>query len=464
MSNYSCSEPPYNYTTACNGEFTMESLQVRVPFIVTEIINTVHRQVSKALTTDPSKAEDGKLIISQLTTLIHEMSTNKPLTPIQDDHIGDIPQINSFLSKYYQENTWIDAPFLYWETYLYRRIAGIFLRSNNFKSFDYFADSKKKAFLDSVSAIAQLVAKVDLLVSECSETSASVAQDTIQKRKLVGFLEILQISLWGNQTDLSMFPDLKTADLEKMQANLLSGDNKHNLVSNDSEAIFHIAESAKADSISIVLDNSGFELFGDLLLAHWLIELGYTSKVIFHSKNIPWYVSDVTPWDFSYVVDSCANKDTFINDTNKSDPSFLENIATLSTMAQKWQSHLKSGVWQVQSHHFWTGPYQYTLLPEIAPDLWATLSQSNLVFFKGDLNYRKLISDLAWPTDTPFVRAIGAIADSTTAPAIIALRTSKAEVMVGVDPETFKPLDKNVPNWKSIGKYGVIQCSSGRFA
>ncbi len=41
-----------------------------------------------------------------------------------------------------------------------------------------------------------------------------------------------------------------------------------------------------------------------------------------------------------------------------------------------------------------------------SPGLYRSLSESRLVVFKGDLNYRKLVGDLAWPPDTQFQKAL----------------------------------------------------------
>lgn len=38
---------------------------------------------------------------------------------------------------------------------------------------------------------------------------------------------------------------------------------------------------------------------------------------------------------------------------------------------------------------FWTTQYAYQDMPAVAPELVADLAKSDLVFFKGDLNYRK---------------------------------------------------------------------------
>jgi damage-control phosphatase, subfamily III len=91
-----------------------------------------------------------------------------------------------------------------------------------------------------------------------------------------------------------------------------------------------------------------------------------------------------------------------------------------------------------------------------APDLFLHLSNSDLVFFKGDLNHRKLTYDCAAPANTPFEKAIGPMGEKAGAPKICSLRTIKSDVVVGLvsgGNEKTKTLDENEPGWKISGKY-----------
>lgn len=91
-----------------------------------------------------------------------------------------------------------------------------------------------------------------------------------------------------------------------------------------------------------------------------------------------------------------------------------------------------------------------------APDLFLHLSRSDLVYFKGDLNHRKLTYDCAAPASTPFEKAIGPMASKVGAPKVCSLRTIKSDVVVGLGEDgdgTAKRLDGEEPGWKISGKY-----------
>ena len=56
--------------------------------------------------------------------------------------------------------------------------------------------------------------------------------------------------------------------------------------------------------VGIILDNSGYELFGDMCLAEVILRTTRVSSVTFHMKSIPWFRSDVTEGDMEYMLDS----------------------------------------------------------------------------------------------------------------------------------------------------------------
>ncbi|OMJ09201.1 Protein-glutamate O-methyltransferase [Smittium culicis] len=466
--------PPYPYTTAENSPFTKVSLIERVPHIVTDIINHLHKEILKLdqnSDADSLRIEETKFIISELSKIKHEMTTGKVIPLLEHDSVGDVEEYNNYIKTYFDSQTWLQAPFLLWETYLYRRIKGLFARSKTIASFDYFEELKIKALFQSKTAILKLSKRLVDNLNNCkAQAEAHTNADQLAILNEVAFLEVLHNSLWGNQTDLSMFPDLKAEDLVSMQQKLLSEDaNKSSTIHNDSQLIYDYFLNISSNNpnsnitVGIVLDNSGFELFGDLLLATWLIEMNYANKVIFHTKPFPWYVSDVTPNDFSYVINTLANESTFRNSPN----SCPAEIDALVSLGSKWQSYVDSKKWVVETDLFWTSPYPTCFLPTKNPKLWNSLCESKLLFFKGDLNYRKLISDLAWPVDTPFKKAIGSLSNpkqnaapnTDNFPVIVALRTSKADVMVGVDLKIAQQLEDSDPNWRTSGKYGVIQAN-----
>lgn len=89
-----------------------------------------------------------------------------------------------------------------------------------------------------------------------------------------------------------------------------------NILGNDLHKLADYVMTIKNGRIDFILDNAGksyegtgsinhtdetgFELYCDLVYADWLIQSGTCSEVIFHGKKIPWFVSDVTKKDWDW--------------------------------------------------------------------------------------------------------------------------------------------------------------------
>jgi hypothetical protein len=120
------------------------------------------------------------------------------------------------------------------------------------------------------------------------------------------------------------------------------------------------------------------------------------------------------------------------------------------------QQYEKDGRWVYEQHPFWCTGYTFWDLHSEAPDLFLHLSRSDLVFFKGDLNHRKLTYDCAAPASTPFDVAVGPMASAPGAPKVCSLRTIKSDVVVGLGDDgdgIAEKLDQEEPGWKISGKY-----------
>lgn len=322
-------------------------------------------------------------------------------------------------------------------------VQSIFATSTHWKGYDVFQRQKDWTFVNSRAAVEELAKRFATVVS--NNVSEAAAEKLL-------FEEMTQIALWGNATDLSLLTKLSLEDIQSLQGSEAIARNRRNIVDDDTDQVWDYLSSRSPGQIDIVLDNSGFEFFADLVYASYLLRRGIAKTVQLHAKTFPWFVSDVTPRDVTATLDLLSSKDYF---------PIRDGIDDFVAMVKQ---DFNSGAMTVTSHPFWNSSLPFTALPQSAPDLLKELRSSNLVIFKGDLNYRKLVRDGMWPFTTPFKSALGAMGAGSGV-RILALRTNKADVCVGIiDEEKVRSLEKEAPDsaWTKSGKYAVISFSDGQ--
>ena len=269
------------------------------------------------------------------------------------------------------------------------------------------------------------------------------------------FIEMTEIALWGNATDLSLLTTLSLEEIHSLQGKKAIQEGQLRIVSNDMRAAWSWLTSNRGGRVDVVLDNSGFEFFTDLVYSLYLVDSGLASTINFHVKSIPWFVSDVTPNDVTGLFHAL------------SDPRYFPNSSCKTReLAARLKAAFDKGTFKVKEHPFWTSGSDFQEMPNVAPDLLDSLTDSRLVIFKGDLNYRKLVRDACWPHTTPFKDALGPlglphVGRQGKPLRILALRTNKADVCVGLDPQTLQRVEREAPNkeWVRNGKYAVVSFS-----
>ncbi|KAF2404799.1 DUF89-domain-containing protein [Trichodelitschia bisporula] len=353
-----------------------------------------------------------------------------------------------------------------------RRLQQLFTLSTHWKAYDIFHATKTTALRSSRRAIIELATHFKAITQSLSSSSFPSEEDR-EKAALLLFQEVSLISLWGNATDLSLLPDLSHSALQKLQGAAARQASAGNLLANDLPAAFEVLrglqKAGKPRRVDIVLDNAGFELYVDLVLAAYLLVAGLADSVILRPKSMPWFVSDVVAADLYGLLNALADPAFFGDDVAEAEAADLRFLfEKLSVLHAEGQMILRPDAFWTSAHSFWR-------LPSQAPDLWGDLKDAALVVFKGDLNYRKLVGDVMWPPTTPFSEAIGPLNEGLR---VLALRTCKGDVVVGLpegrdeelrhtegaagqfDEEAKK--DDKARRWAWCGKWAVVQFADGK--
>jgi len=426
------------------NSFAYVTIKDRMPEILTKVIDVLSRYASKQHYEDNEKeANDIKSAVGKLSQLRNEMMTDKVIRPF-DDSYSDLKMWNSVVKdlRNLEDNKsdpkWFNTPWLTVECYFYRRIFETLMQSICLKDFDPFVDQKEKAFHSSKVPMATLAHYVIQFTKGQPDSVEEAIRDREQLR--LDFEMLFEYCLWGNKCDLSLSAGTQvTHQLQESSQlkNLLA-----HILSNHTEKVWEqiLVAEARAHGharLDFVLDNAGFELYTDLCLAEFLLDKKLFDSVHFHVKNIPWFVSDTSKKDFLWTIDQCK----------KSDDSVIAELG------MRWANRVNEGTFVIREHPYWTYSLDYAAMEQVSPDLYQDLSKSQLVIFKGDLNYRKLIGDRSWDFTTPFSRALWGF---NPAP-LCALRTLKADLVVGLDPGKADETAAKDSRWMVNGQYAVIQ-------
>lgn len=467
--------PPY--MTSDTTSFAFISARDRWPVIITQAIDDVYRTITQV--NDKAKEDEGKKIVEDLAKLKYELQHNRQLTPIRDDGKPDVTLYNQELEKL-GTVTWFNVPWLYSECYLYRRIATHFSLSQHWKSYDIFARQKMSTFRSSRPAVVELAGRYKDLVTQIHSDKSKTGPEADEAQRIL-FDEMMEICLWGNATDLSLLTSLTYEDIQKLQGSEARKASEKNILINDLDKAFGVLRKAcdegkKERRVDIVLDNAGFELYVDLILAGYLLSSGLATNVVLHPKDIPWFVSDVLPGDFAALLSALASPKTFYETPSEDEklqdktpePLAEKEADELSFLFQEWAGFHAEGQLTIRPNAFWTHGGSFWRLPA-EKALAEDLKESELVIFKGDLNYRKLTGDAAWDPATPFTEAIGPLGPGSGIN-VLALRTCKADVVVGLKPGQDEEIrateggggDSGARKWAWSGKWAVVSFSGGK--
>ncbi|MFC9991198.1 damage-control phosphatase ARMT1 family protein [Streptomyces globisporus] len=327
----------------------------------------------------------------------------EPLAPSEPDH----EQWSAWGREFFGRS-WFDAPFLWAESYFYRRLLGAtgYFGTGPWRGVDPFAPFKQ-AELRGTTVDEELRA-LDALAGVPADERATA---------------LLHASVWGNRADLGF---------RVTEGDAAPGAATDDLVADDSPLLRQLLPAGADATVAVVADNAGRELIPDLILIDHLLLHRHAERIVLHVKPYPYYVSDAMTAD---VVD-CLRR-------------LVEAPGEAGRIGSRLWDAMATGRLEVRAHPFFCAPLPYEEMPA---DLRAEFAAATVTILKGDLNYRRLVGDRTWHATTPF-------ADRTAyfPGAVAALRTLKSDVVVGLEQKTLDALERSGAAWRTSGTHALIQ-------
>lgn len=315
------------------------------------------------------------------------------ITPLPPFVFGTLDQA----IRPYARQRWADMPYLAVELYFYARILLAFGYATN-TSIDPFRPVKQAACLQSIKSLAAS----DYCNEDCSLT------------------RLLRWSVTGNIADLSQY-SIPEAD----QVSLLM---------DESDAVEALLDSSPG-RVDFVFDNAGMDVLADLLLIRRISS--HCAQIVAHVRPYPMFVSDMTMPDMAYLIEELA----------------ASSIAAAQKLGEDITRLLHQNRLILRASPALGLPICFcedkTLVRE-------TFENTELVLFKGDLNYRYFAGDRRWPHTTEkhfFFERFGRSA--------VCLRMLKSEVLAGLPADIATQTLQLQPGWLTSSRHGIIQVFTG---
>jgi hypothetical protein len=385
--------PPPPLHTSVPGSFAQDTLRVRIP----EILAKTRAKLGPLPPEVARRLDelDAELRTGTLRLLVEPAPDRAFWDPTAAPHVG---------------HGWLDLPWFFAETYFYRRLleATGYFGTGPMGGRDPFAADKASEWAPEEAP------------HRCAELLGSLPAERGARLRA-----LMLGSLWGNRADLSYNV--------ARQLGSYAGDAAADLLADHSPAVAELLLAHRCPRVTLIADNAGTELLMDLALIDHLLAACGVEELVMHLKDHPFFVSDTMEHDLNEGIRALAGS----------------RDAASVALAERLEGWRRAGKLRSTSHPFYTTSLFYPALPA---DLRADLGRSNLVMLKGDANYRRLCSDAPWPPETPFAEVVR----DFPAP-VVALRTLKAEVIVGLPPGVAERTRAADPGWMVNGRRGVIQ-------
>lgn len=380
------------------GSFAEHTIRVRKPQILADI-----------LATNDYPPE----VVAALGALARELREEpaRPLDPRALD--GDL-WAGPWAA--WRGRAWREIPWFLAETTFYRRVleaVGYFCPGPGFLV-DPFLPQKRAALDEALPALAAFIATVD----------GHAPDEEV-------FSRWLYRALWGNRADLSNLA-------VQASTHAAAEHDPAALVIDHGARVWEMIAAGRVRRLDVACDNAGLELLSDLGLVDALLVRGLVREVRMHLKPQPYFVSDAMIPDAVATVAALHSAD---------DPG-------LRALGERLAGHRRAGRLALRTDPFWASALFYRQAPE---GLRAELGGADLLVLKGDVNYRRLLEDRHWP---PTAR-LEAIAAHMPSP-FLALRTLKAELIVGLEEGQAERLAAEDPDWRINGRRGLVHLVGGR--